>query len=214
MSSLQSRRVAARPKSSSGPSRACGERMHFVAGACLGEEGVSRPGLDAADAHERARDFLGNGCAWRLSRRGRRRTSPAPNSVPSVWNPDRRGRDGRGLSGARHAARPRRRHQGASGDVAADPDRRERFEREARVDRRAESSAHLHAPRRRPATGGRDLPGHGVPRGRDAGGPAATRAAPARRGADASAIEIADGARHGASRRHRPSRSQAAATSC
>ena len=40
-------------------------------------------------------------------------------------------------------------------ELSADPERRERFEREARAISGAESSAHLRAPRRRPAEGDR-----------------------------------------------------------
>ena len=84
----------------------------------------------------------------------------------------RRGRDGRGLPRARHAARPHRRHQGPS----------------RRTSRLAPSCASASSARRGPSPpstirtsaslhdvgrAGRDrLPGHGVPGGRDAGRPA------------------------------------------
>ena len=47
--------------------------------------------------------------------------------------PDRRRRDGRGVSGARHDAGPQRRDQGAPRSVADDPERLARFQREAQV---------------------------------------------------------------------------------
>ena len=55
-------------------------------------------------------------------------------------------------------------------EFAADPQFRERFEREARAIS-ALSPEHLHAPRRRRARR-HGIPRHGVPRGRDAGRPA------------------------------------------
>ena len=63
---------------------------------------------------------------------------------------DRRGRHGRGLQSARHAARSHRRDQGPA--RAASPTTRSPRALRARGARRrrAESSAHLHAARRRP----------------------------------------------------------------
>ena len=70
----------------------------------------------------------------------------------------RRGRHGRGLQGARHAARSHGRDQGAAAAASrAIAEIRERFEREARAIARAEPSAHLHALRRRAAQGDIDF---------------------------------------------------------
>ncbi len=119
----------------------------------------------------------------------------------------RRGRDGGGLQGARHAARPRRRRQGASrtsGDERGDPPAvRARGEDDLAV----LAPAHLRAVRRR-ARGRRRVPRHGVPRGRVAGrspgqGPAADRADPALRDRDRRR------ARQGAPAGDRPSRPEA-----
>ena len=77
-----------------------------------------------------------------------------------------------------------------------------------RAPSRRYASPHLHASRRRPP-GRHRLPGHGVPRGRDAGGQACG-AVPL---PVAQALSVRHRnrrrARQGASRRHRPSRSQA-----
>ena len=99
----------------------------------------------------------------------RRRHAPRP-----VRNhrPARRGRHGRGLPRARHPARSHGRHQGAHRRA------RGRFGIAAALraggarDCRAERSAHLHHPRRRPPRRAR-LPGARVSRRRDARGPAA-----------------------------------------
>ena len=102
-------------------------------------------------------------------------SQPAP--TRSLRNPRaaRRGRDGRGVPRARHAARPRRRDQGA----AAAPDREPRGARALRArgeDRLvAQPPAHLHALRRRPR-GRHRLPGDGAGRGRDAGARGSRRA--------------------------------------
>ena len=86
----------------------------------------------------------------------------------------RRGRHGRGLSGRRHAIRPRRRHQDHPRAV-----QRPLRARGAR-DFVAESSQHLHALRRRA-----ELPGDGTGGGRDHRGPAEKRAASSEDGAPA-----------------------------
>ena len=78
----------------------------------------------------------------------------------------RRGRHGRGLSGGRHAIRPRRRHQDHARAV-----QRPLRARGAR-DFVAEPPQHLHALRRGP-----ELPGDGTGGGRDDSGPAEERTA-------------------------------------
>ena len=79
----------------------------------------------------------------------------------------RRGRHGRGVSGGRHAIRPRRRHQNHSRAV-----QRPVRARGAR-DFVAQSPQYLHAPRRWP-----QLPGDGTGGGRNNGGAAEKRTAP------------------------------------
>ena len=58
---------------------------------------------------------------------------PGSGSATTRSRAARRGRHGRGLSRARHQARPRRRAQGAARAHGADPERLERFDREARA---------------------------------------------------------------------------------
>ena len=76
----------------------------------------------------------------------RRQTRPLRNPLRH-----RRGRHGRSVQSPRHAARPHRRHQGAAGTHRQA--RRSARPLRTRSPRRrfAESPAHLHAPRHRPA---------------------------------------------------------------
>ena len=86
-----------------------------------------------------------------------------PPRLPRNRRADRRRRDGGGLSGEGHEARPRRGPEGASGGDGLEPGAARKVSARGKGRRRAQSSAHRHDPlgrgiRRRP------LPDHGARR--------------------------------------------------
>ena len=111
--------------------------------------------------------------------------------------------------GARHAARSHGRDQGPAGGARRRPAAPRALRARSARDLAAHASAHLHAVRRRRARRHR-LPRMELSRRRDAR-PTRLRARARCRSTEALTIAIADRrrARHGAPRRHRPSRSQA-----
>ena len=191
--------------------RPAADRVRWLAGADRRPGDRARGAGAARRARERRRLPRVAGGGVRRDDGGAARRAPLVGRIIGAYEIEREiGRGGMGVVylARRHAARPRRRAQGAVGRGGTDPARREPAAARGAGGGVAGASGHRHRLR---ARGGRRrlLPDHRVPAGPHAARRAGRRAAAGRPLAAAWRIAIAEARRRRARAGHRPSRSQA-----